>query len=355
MSSREPRVVPASPSSPDGDDWPLVTIAILAYNRREPLKHTLHVMLEEIEYPRDALEVIVVDNDSTDGTSDMLSADFPDVQVIKTEKNIGAPAWNRALAAGAGEFFLILDDDCHLEGGDLKRAVAAARANTADLVSFRVRSGVDRSYFFNDEYATGLLSYWGCAALLSRRAVERLGGYDPNIFIWGNELELTLRLLDEGLRHLSMPEVVAVHMKLGREPRTYAEWGYRMHHRHMAYVGARFLRWADLLPVLGFRLAQVGIDVFALDRRVITVLPSIAAGVRDGLRARRPARPEISRLYRTAFPDFTSPFGTLRGPRERLAARRHPDRAEQDRLVKQRDFFAPRQRYFPEEATVLEV
>ena len=350
-----PTVAPAVAAPPEPGALPRVTIAILAYNRREPLEHTLHAMLETLNYPRAELEPIVVDNCSTDGTSDMLAAEFPDVQVIRTEANIGASAWNRALSAGTGDWFLILDDDCHLEGDDLTRAVTAAAANQADLVSFRVRSGVDRNYYFDEEYSTGLLSYWGCAALLSRRAVEQVGGYDPNIFIWGNELELTMRLLDAGLRHLVLPDVVAVHMKLGREPRAYNEWGYRMHHRHMAYVGARFLRWPDLLPVLAYRLAQVAIDVFALDRRVVTVLPSIAQGTVAGLRARRPARPELSALYREAFPDFTSPFSTLRGPVERLRARRAPERAERDRQAKQDRFFNRRRRYFPTEASVLEV
>jgi GT2 family glycosyltransferase len=312
-------------------------------------------MLEQLDYPRDRLEPIVVDNASTDGTAEMLAEEFPDVRVIRSPRNVGASAWNAAFAAGTGDWTLILDDDCHLEGDALARAVAAAEANRADLVSFRVRSGVDAAYEFNDEYATGLLSYWGCAALLSRRAVERLGGYDPNIFIWGNELELTMRLLDEGLRHLLLPSVVAVHMKGGRTPRAYQEWGYRMHHRHMAYVSARFLAPKDLVLVLSRRVLQVLIDVFALDKRAITALPMVAAGVASGLRARRPVRPELSSLYREAFPDFTSPLSTLRGPLERLRARREPERAERDRQVRQDRFFARRRRYFPTEAAVLEV
>src|SRR3954470_17202171 len=272
-----PLVAPAAPPPSAGRAYPRVTLAILAYNRRDAVRHTLHRMLEDLDYPTDALEPIVVDNASSDGTAEMLSAEFPGVRIIRSPRNVGASAWNLAFAAGTGAFFLILDDDCHLEGNGLARAVAAAEANDADLVSFRVRSGVDPGYHFDEEYATGLLSYWGCAALLSRRAVERLGGYDPNIFIWGNELELTIRLLDAGLRHLTLPDVVAVHMKAPRAPRDYQEFGYRMHHRHMAYVSARFLRWGDLVPVLGHRLLQVAIDVFALDPRVLTALPSVAA------------------------------------------------------------------------------
>src|SRR3954466_12029933 len=263
--------MPAAEAPAASGPLPRVTLAILAYNRCDAVRDTLRRMLEDLDYPGE-LEPIVVDNASTDGTVDVLAQEFPAVRVIRTERNIGASAWNRALAAGMGDWFLILDDDCHLEGDGLARAVAAAEANGADLVSFRVRSGVDPGYHFDEEYATGLLSYWGCAALLSRRAVERLGGYDPNIFIWGNELELTIRLLDEGLRHLSLPSVVAVHMKPGRPPRLYQEWGYRMHNRHMAYVSARFLRPKDLAPVLGYRLLQLAIDVFALDKRALTAL-----------------------------------------------------------------------------------
>jgi GT2 family glycosyltransferase len=350
-----PEPAPAVLPPPDAAPLPRVTLAVLAYNRREARRHTLQRMLGESGDPADRLEPIVVDNASTDGTAEMLARVFAAVRVIRSERNVGASAWNRALAAGTGEWFLILDDDCHLEPGDLARAVAAAQANDADLVSFRVRSGVDPGYHFDEEYATGLLAYWGCAALLSRRAVARLGGYDPRIFIWGNELELTIRLLDAGLRHLVLPGVVAVHMKGGREPRAYQEFGYRMHHRHMAYVAARLLQRRDLGPVMAHRLLQVAIDTLALSPRVITALPAIAAGFAQGLRARRPVRPAVSRLYRESFPDFTSPLATLRGPRERLRARRHPERAERDRQARQQRFFARRRAYFPGEAAVLEV
>src|SRR5205085_7733890 len=95
----------------------------------------------------------------------------------------------------------------------LERAIAAAREYDAGLVSFTIVSSYDESYTFNEEYRTGLLSYWGCAALVKRVALDALGGYDPHIFIWANELEFTMRLLDRGFVHLFLPDVVAVHMK----------------------------------------------------------------------------------------------------------------------------------------------
>jgi GT2 family glycosyltransferase len=349
-------VAPASVPRIEAGALPRVTLAILAYNRRDALRDTLHRMLEELDYPADRLEPIVVDNASTDGTVEMLAAEFPQARVMRSERNLGAPAWNRAFAAATGDWVLILDDDCHLEPPDLARAVAAAEANDADLVSFRVRSGVEPGYRFDEAYATGLLSYWGCAALLSRRAVEVVGGYDPNIFIWGNELELTMRLLDAGLRHLLLPDVVAVHMKAPPPRGPYDDPKYRMYHRHIAYVAARLLRRRDLVPVVANRVVRVVLDVFAIDRRVIVAGPvSIAAGVSAGLRARRPVRPEVSALYHKSFPDFTSPLLTLRGPRDRLRARRHPEQAQRDRLAHQARFFARRRRYFPDDPAVIQV
>ena len=100
---------------------PLVTVAIVARNRREELTMTLQKVTRELEYPGDRMEIIVVDNGSTDGTPAMLKSDFPAVQVISNATNEGAPAWNRAFRVGRGEFFLILDDDATLPARRLKK------------------------------------------------------------------------------------------------------------------------------------------------------------------------------------------------------------------------------------------
>ena len=192
---------------------PRVTVVILAYKRLERLRETLQRTLEDSGYPAQALEVIVVDNASENGTPEMVADEFPSAKVIVLPENVGASGWNAGLTAGTGRWTLMLDDDGHLAGDDLARAVAAAEEHRADLVTFRSRSGYDPDFYFDAEYPTGLLSFWGTAALLSRRAIEETGGFDPNIFLWANELELTMRVLDAGLRHLHVPDIAAVHMK----------------------------------------------------------------------------------------------------------------------------------------------
>jgi GT2 family glycosyltransferase len=84
-----------APVSSEAHRLPRVTVAILAYNRRDALAVNLQ-KVSEIDYPRDRLEVIVVDNASEDGTAEMVRERFPEVELIVTERNVGIAGWNRA-------------------------------------------------------------------------------------------------------------------------------------------------------------------------------------------------------------------------------------------------------------------
>jgi GT2 family glycosyltransferase len=333
--------------------YPTVSVVILAYKRLERLRETLQHTLHDLDYPADKLELIVVDNASENGTPEMLAAEFPEVKVIVHEKNLGTSGWNAGLVAGTGKWTLMLDDDGHLEGTDLKEAVEAAEEHGADLVSFRSVSAEDRTYFFDTFYPTGLLSFWGTAALLSRRAIAETGGFDPNIFIWGNELELTMRLLDAGLTHLNMPNIAAVHMKKRQvEGEPVVWWMYSLNQRNLAYVCAKGLRWRDLVPAQTCRVLRVLFDGHVLGREALGALPGLVRGTVDGLRARKPLRPELSSIYRQNFPDFRSPFVVVRGPVERLRARGNPELAARDREARSERIFARRRRFFPTEPAV---
>jgi len=72
-------------------DQPLVTVNILSYNRKDELRNTLTKVYEQ-DYKN--IEVIVVDNASNDGSSEMVIKEFPNAQLIQLEKNIGIAGWN---------------------------------------------------------------------------------------------------------------------------------------------------------------------------------------------------------------------------------------------------------------------
>jgi glycosyltransferase involved in cell wall biosynthesis len=304
--------------------WPTVTIAIVVYNRRDHLREVLRRMLVESDYA-DRTDVIVVDNASSDGSAAMVREEFPQVEVIVRDSNIGAPAWNEGFRAATGDYVLILDDDCYLEPDGLRRAVAAAEEHSAGMVTFKVISTPEPDYVFTERYRTGMLSFWGCSWLVRRDVLEELGGYDPEIFVWTNELEFTMRFYDHGFRHLHLPEVVGQHMK--PPPRDPVEvWdekdtrGYKMNARHWGYIAGKLLRPRDAVECLIALSGRVIRDGLRLKLVLVGGVWDTLAGFVHGLRHREPIRPELSRFYRHNFQSFASPWWLARRAPDLLLA-----------------------------------
>jgi GT2 family glycosyltransferase len=328
--------------------WPSVSIVFLVFNRRGELRESLGRMLS-CEYDPELLEVIVVDNASTDDSSAMVAEEFPSVRLIRREKNVGTSGWNDGFAVAQGDWVLALDDDCYLDGDGLQRAIATAETERADLVSFGVTSSFDPDYRFNERYRTGLLSFWGCAVLIRRSVLARLHGFDPGIFVWAHELEFMLRFFDAGFRHLHLPEVVAVHMKdiSGHWTDFYASRAYRINSRHFAYIAAKHLRPRDALEALVARLAMHVRDALRADRAALRAVPECLGGFAHGLRRRDPVRnAEVSRVYRRNFESFASPWWLSRPLSEIVRGARGAGRRE--------DYFDGRSRYYPDAAATLE-
>lgn len=99
---------------------PLVTVNILSFNRKDELRFTLTKVLEQ-DYEN--IEVIVVDNASSDGTQQMVITEFPDVLLIKLNENIGIAGWNKGFESAKGEYVLVLDDDAYPEKNAVKLIV----------------------------------------------------------------------------------------------------------------------------------------------------------------------------------------------------------------------------------------
>jgi GT2 family glycosyltransferase len=334
-----------------GAPLPTVTIVFLVYNRREELRESLDEMLSKSDYPAELQDVIVVDNASEDGAAEMVEADFPQVRLIRRSVNCGVSGWNDGFALARGDYVLALDDDCYLPPDGLRRAVEAAREERADLVSFGVRSSVKPDHRFDHRYRTGLLTFWGCAALVRREALDELGGYDPEIFVWANELEFTLRLYDRGFRHLHLPEVVAVHMKeVNKDWRGYVRRrSYRVNARHFAYIAAKLFTPRDAVGALVALLAQSVRDGLRQDREGLKAVSDVVKGFAHGLRHRAPLRKrEISRVYRHNFFSYASPWWLSRPPGEILRSKPSPPGGRREL------YFTERARYYPDTSATLQ-
>lgn len=341
---------------------PTVTLVFLVFNRRKELRTSLKQMLSESDYSPDRVDAIVVDNASTDGSSDMVREEFPQVRLIVRQENVGVSGWNDGFSVARGDWILALDDDCYLPPDGLRRALEAADEHAADLVSFRVVSTFHDVAFtaFTDLYRTGLFMFWGCAVLIRGDVLRDLVGYDPEIFVWANELEFMMRFFDRGWRHLHLPEVVAQHMKPLpplEGPLSIEERGYRINARHWGYIAAKLLRPRDAVEALIALVSSQIRDGLRIERVALRAVPDTVRGFAHGLRHREAVRnPEVSRFYRRNFETFASPWWIARPlgdllrslPRE-LAAGEKPQG-----VGRQQQYYAERSRYYPESAATLE-
>ena len=220
-------------------------------------------------------------------------------------------------------------------------------------------SAYDHDYVFSDEHPTGLLSFWGCAWMVRRDILAELGGFDPRMFIWANELEFMLRFYDRGYRHLRLPDVVAEHISRPPEPIDLAH--YLIDAEHQAYVAAKLLRRREAAEAL-FVLLLRGLRTGLRDGPdALMALPRIVAGFIRGLGVRRPVgSAELSRAYRHNLECFAPPWVVARPATELIRAlpgevmRREFGRRRPVSPGRRAQFYAVRPRFYPLSRATLE-
>nr|HID14311.1 glycosyltransferase family 2 protein [Anaerolineae bacterium] len=107
-----------------------LSIVIVNWNVCDLLRRCLHSILSSGQQPATSIEIIVVDNGSTDGSVEMVRAEFPGVRLIANADNRGFPAANnQGIAAARGRYVLLLNPDTEVVGDALATMVAFADAH----------------------------------------------------------------------------------------------------------------------------------------------------------------------------------------------------------------------------------
>lgn len=187
-----------------------VSVCILSYNRCEELRYTLEVIFE-IENLW--LEVIVGDNNSTDGTHMMLAKEFPQVKLINTGGNHGVQGWNLAFEEAQGEWLLCLDDDSHPKLNTWSSVLRLLNEGTdAAAIAFSITSleGAGEKIPMNGPIKT-TCSFSSAGVLLRREIVQCIGGFDAGLFLFTNELDWAARAVAHGYQLLMCEEAQVVH------------------------------------------------------------------------------------------------------------------------------------------------
>ncbi|NOT32524.1 MAG: glycosyltransferase [Planctomycetes bacterium] len=164
-------------------------------------------------------EVIVVDNASHDGTAERIAREFPEVRlIVMPHSAYGAcETFNVGFASATGELVAILDDDVVLPPSWLEQAtlrLLGEPKTTAVVSTETIEPGMPPEYIAASK-AKGrryMSTFRGCGSLARRAALAQAGYYDERLFIYGNERDLTCRLLNLGYRVLQDPEIEIHHM-----------------------------------------------------------------------------------------------------------------------------------------------
>ena len=197
-----------------------MSVVVVTWNRRDLLRCCLESLAEQ-SLP--SVEVIVVDNGSRDGSPEMVAREFASgwpyaLKLIRNAENRGfCQANNQGIAASRGEFVALLNNDAEAGPGWLEALVRAFDKRpgvgmaASKILVHEDPARIDKAGHLiyldgqNRGRGTGELDsgqydrmeevLWpdGCAAMYRRRMLEQIGGFDEDLFAYGDDAELGLR------------------------------------------------------------------------------------------------------------------------------------------------------------------
>ena len=224
-----------------------VSVIIVNYNTAALLRACLQNLLTL----REATEILVVDNASSDGSAQMVQTEFPTVKLICLQENRGLTvASNLGLAAASGDFVLYLGSDAYPQAGviqgmaglmvrDPQIGIATAalrlRDGTLDMDAHRgfptpwaslthfsglnklfPRSRWFNQYFLGDQNLDQPHEIDLCIShfLMARRSLfAEIGPWDEEFFLYGEDVDLCYRTKAAGYKIMYLPQFTVVHYK----------------------------------------------------------------------------------------------------------------------------------------------
>jgi GT2 family glycosyltransferase len=210
--------LPGFPRASSAPADELVTVVIANYNRRDDLRQAL-LSVRRQDYP--AVEVIVVDNASKDGSVEMLVAEFPEARVIALTENLAMEGYSVGFREARGRYVFQMDNDSEMpESTVLSAVVRRFREGPPNLAVVATRV-VDTGPVWPEIHElrrsdprTGpinLQHYHSGGVGFLRSALDQVGYYNRDVFLYGAETFLEIKFLAAGFAVLTYPEIVIVH------------------------------------------------------------------------------------------------------------------------------------------------
>jgi GT2 family glycosyltransferase/glycosyltransferase involved in cell wall biosynthesis len=214
-----------------------VSTVIVNHERRDLLRKCLQSLERALERVEEDTEIILVDNGSSDGSVELVEAQFPDVELVRLPRNEGfAGGVAAGIAAARGEWIAVFNNDTTVEPDAVSLMLEAARSkprvgavaaqmrfadrrevlNSAGLELDRLGIAADRlvgsrvtDHQEREPYE--VFGATGGAALFHIDMLEEVGGFDDSFFAFFEDVDLAWRARAHGWRALYAPAAVIYH------------------------------------------------------------------------------------------------------------------------------------------------
>jgi len=214
-------------------DNTLISVVVLNWNGCQVLDNCLKSLYDQTYQP---LEIIVVDNASTDGSVEVVRQEFQNVKLIVNEKNLGFGAGNNiGIQASRGRYIMMLNNDTRLDPKcveELKRSIEKDKSYGAcaskillesepdiidgvgivvcpDGLSFG-RGRLEKRERYDEEEEIFFAS--DCACLYRREMLDDIGLYDEDFFAYADETDMGWRARLAGWKCICSPKGIVYHL-----------------------------------------------------------------------------------------------------------------------------------------------
>lgn len=212
---------------------PLVSVIILNWNGLEHLKTCLPSVVGQTY---ENIEIIVVDNGSTDGSIEFVRQNYASVKLVCNSENVGfAKGNNIGIKKASGKYIAVLNNDTELDANWVSSSVEVAEEHLdVGMFACKILSYYDRELvdcvghlIFPDGLSRGrgrgetdegqydeveeVAFPSGCAALYRKEMLEQIGLFDATFFIYVEDSDLGMRGRLAGWKCLYVPKAVVYH------------------------------------------------------------------------------------------------------------------------------------------------
>lgn len=213
-------------------EMPLVSIIVVNYNGKEFLKDCLD-SLHNLNYQTDKLEIIMVDNGSSDNSLDYTEKKFPAVKIIINNKNNYTKANNLGIKAAKGDYIALINNDIKVDKNwsaeliriintDVKIGAVGSKILFMDGAIQSVGHQEYPDFYWGDigfkeedegQYSNyrEVVSICGCSVLYRRECLEDIGFLDEDFNMFMEDVDMGIRCRKKGWKIVTCPESIIYH------------------------------------------------------------------------------------------------------------------------------------------------